>query len=375
MNHEIRTLTGLRGFAALWVALFHFQYADHVIGLNLGAFVNRGYLAVDAFFLLSGLILAHVYGPLFDGEKPWNWAAQRRFLFARFARVYPMHLVVLLAFFALAGVSHLLGNALSGPERYTIKGAYESLLLLHGLGFSDSLVWNDPSWSISAEAFAYTFLFWPCMWLVRRVPGAGILALIALLWGGVLVFAWGQPHGSLDLTWDFGVARIFPEFLAGVWLHRVLAARPLSPEAATACVVAGLGGLVGISALPLMWEALVLPLLCLWLAGLYHGSHSVQAVFGNRIMVWLGRVSYSLYLVHILVRFVAGQALKMAGVTTLSPAMQAGWVGVLLGVSIIVAAAGYYCIEEPARQWLRRRFLRQPSESLRTQESVFSSTS
>ena len=65
----------------------------------------------------------------------------------------------------------------------------------------------------------------------------------------------------------------------------------------------------------------------------------------------------------------------MAGVTTLSPAMQAGWVGVLLGVSIIVAAAGYYCIEEPARQWLRRRFLRQPSESLRAQESVFSSTS
>jgi len=363
MNNEIKTLTGLRGFVAIWVVLLHFQHAEHITALDLGALVSRGYLAVDVFFLLSGLILAHVYGAAFENGQHFSWTTYRHFLFARFARVYPMHLVMLLAFFALVAAASCMGKPLNNPEPYTLKGAYESLLLLHGLGFSDGLVWNDPSWSISAEAFAYVFLFWPAMWLVRRVPGGVVLAIIALLWAGLLVFAWGQPHGSLDLTWNFGVARIFPEFLAGVWLQRVLAARRLSGRAATVCVLVGMAGLIGISFLPLWGEALALPLLCLWLAGLYYGSGPINSVFGNRAMVWLGRVSYSLYLVHIFVRLVGGQALKMAEVITLSPLAQVGWVGVLLAASLLLAAAGFFLIEEPARQWLRRRVLRQSPEN------------
>ena len=357
MNTEIKTLTGLRGFAAIWVVLLHFQHAEHITALDFGAFVSRGYLAVDAFFLLSGLILAHVYSPFFDNGQRWTWTAHRRFLFARFARVYPMHLLMLLAFFALVGVAALVGRSLNNPLPYTFKGAYESLLLLHGLGFSDGLVWNDPSWSVSAEAFAYIVLFWPCMWLVRRVPGAAVLALVLVLWCGVLLFAWGQPQGSLDVTWNFGVARIFPEFLAGVWLQRVLATRQLSGRAATACVVAGLGGLIAISLLPLMYEALVLPVLCLWLTGLYYGSTPVNAVFANPLMVWLGRVSYSLYLVHLFVRLVGREVLNMAGIYALSPLLQAVWLAVLLVISLLAGAAGYYLVEEPARHWLRRRFV------------------
>jgi peptidoglycan/LPS O-acetylase OafA/YrhL len=352
MNGEIRTLTGLRGFAAVWVVLFHVQHAQHVTAFDLGAFIGRGYLAVDAFFVLSGLILAHVYGTAFD--QGWSWSRYRQFLWARFARVYPMHLVMLLAFFALVAVAALVGRTLNDQGAYTLRGALESLFLLHGLGVSERTVWNYPSWSISAEAFAYAVLFWPAMTLMRRLPGGVVMGIIAVLWAGVLAFAWGRPHQSLDLTYDFGVLRIVPEFLAGVWLHRVLARHPVTDLASSLCVLASLGGLLLISQLPLWAEAGVLPCLCLLLAGLYGGSRSVQAVFGNRASVWLGRVSYSMYLVHFFVMLVAGQLLSMAGVDTLPPVLQLGWMSVLLLLAIAGGAVGYYGIEEPARRWLRR---------------------
>ena len=356
MNTEIKALTGLRGFAALWVVLFHMHSADFVTAVDIGNVLGRGYLAVDAFFILSGLILAHVYGPLFDREPGWNWKAQQRFLFARFARVYPMHLCMLLLFFALIAVAALLGHQFRNTAPYTLEGAIESLFLLHGLGFSDRLVWNDPSWSVSAEVFAYVVLFWPFMLLVRRLPGAAVLLLLGLLWSGALLFAWEQPKGSLDVTYHFGVVRIVPEFLAGIFLQRVLSTRTLPAWGATVCAASGIAGIIAIAYLPLVWEALVLPLFCLLLAGLYTGSGPVKAIFANPVSVWLGRISYSVYMVHIFVRLVSGQVLKMAGIESLPTAMQRDWLIALTVASILVGAAGYALVEEPARRWLRRRF-------------------
>jgi len=52
---------------------------------------NRAGLGVDAFFILSGFVLTHAYRQaLEDGQLNY-----RRFLAARFARVYPAHIAVL----------------------------------------------------------------------------------------------------------------------------------------------------------------------------------------------------------------------------------------------------------------------------------------
>ena len=92
----IDSLTSLRGLAALWVVLYHFQ-GDIVTLLPFSKFllpfVVQGHFAVPIFFVLSGFVLTYNYlesmsGSLSRSELVQFWA--RRLL-----RIYPLHLVTL----------------------------------------------------------------------------------------------------------------------------------------------------------------------------------------------------------------------------------------------------------------------------------------
>jgi peptidoglycan/LPS O-acetylase OafA/YrhL len=86
-SHEIRPLTGIRGFAAWLVVLFHF-YAGWVLlvpSLSWGeSLATHGAIGVDLFFILSGFILSYVYRA---GESKLGAAEYGRFLWLRLARI------------------------------------------------------------------------------------------------------------------------------------------------------------------------------------------------------------------------------------------------------------------------------------------------
>ncbi|OYW39182.1 MAG: hypothetical protein B7Z42_06415 [Brevundimonas sp. 12-68-7] len=147
---DLRALTSLRAFLAIGVVLFHYQLQwDPAFGVS--PIIERSRLAVDAFFLLSGFILAHVYGPSFAAGT----FSYRRFIVARLARLYPLHLSV------LAGVTLMvLGAAAAGvrydPSTYTVEGFFKTLFLVQAWFPTDvDYNWSGPSWSLSAEWFAY----------------------------------------------------------------------------------------------------------------------------------------------------------------------------------------------------------------------------
>ena len=97
---EIRSLTGIRGIAALYVVLFHYL-SGRPFTSPLSTFLNHGYLAVDLFFALSGFVLALNYSHLF--ATGLNWPNFLAFLGRRLARIYPLYLVLtLLALIAVA---------------------------------------------------------------------------------------------------------------------------------------------------------------------------------------------------------------------------------------------------------------------------------
>ena len=92
MNRTIPSLTGLRIFAALVVYLSH-------VGVGPGAppalsrFADSGYMGVTLFFVLSGFVLTHRYQAELGSPTARNlWGYCR----ARFARIYPLYLLVLL---------------------------------------------------------------------------------------------------------------------------------------------------------------------------------------------------------------------------------------------------------------------------------------
>ena len=64
-NPQIHALTSLRGIAAWWVVLFHFDtYLLPYIPVAVFQFIAKGYLAVDLFFCLSGFVIFLNYGKL-----------------------------------------------------------------------------------------------------------------------------------------------------------------------------------------------------------------------------------------------------------------------------------------------------------------------
>ncbi len=154
---NIKALTGLRGYAALWVVLSHASFTDS-LSAPLAARLNWGradgvlrheYLAVDLFFVLSGFVLTHAHARELDGGV--DGRSYVRFLLLRLARVYPLHLLALVAAVLIAQVvpSHL---------ENTAGSLVLNILLMSSWGFCSTLSWNGPAWSLSSEWLAYLVL-------------------------------------------------------------------------------------------------------------------------------------------------------------------------------------------------------------------------
>ncbi|MCX8527767.1 MAG: acyltransferase, partial [Candidatus Nanopelagicales bacterium] len=188
MNVFIRQLTGIRFIAAAWVVLYHFQVPLAVVGVlsipGVADVLRVGRLGVDLFFALSGFILTHTYltrlGPALRGRATVD------FWWLRLARVYPVHLVMIviagIAVVAQAKVSH---EDLNRDWLNPIDLG-KNLLLIQEWGPSPQRGWNFVAWSLSMEWLAY--LLFPLLalviWLLYRRAAT---AIIAVLWVAVLV--------------------------------------------------------------------------------------------------------------------------------------------------------------------------------------------
>ncbi len=141
-------LTAARGLLALWVFAYHSNLHLHFAGF--GSLIGRGYLGVDGFFILSGLVLAHRY-PL----PRQRIAAYGHFWWRRLVRLYPTALAMLL----LLGAAYLLARSGGVHPHQALRADGRELvlqlLMRHGGGLSRGWTWNYPSWSISTEWAGY----------------------------------------------------------------------------------------------------------------------------------------------------------------------------------------------------------------------------
>src|ERR1700742_1446435 len=100
MKKEIRSLTGVRGLAALFVACYHFLEPFHPdwppLFLN---FIKHGYNSVDLFFVLSGFVMSLSSKKLFDGGVTGK--GYGTFMKRRFARIFPIYIVLTVLYFIL----------------------------------------------------------------------------------------------------------------------------------------------------------------------------------------------------------------------------------------------------------------------------------
>lgn len=361
---EIAQLTGIRGVAAAWVVLYHFQPQIFALAPELrplSVVFGGGYLAVDLFFVLSGYIIAFQYLQAFPGGRG-DYGA---FVVKRLARIYPLQIVTLALLVALVVGGLVLGVPITPPSSFTVGGAVQDALLERGW-VVPSQGWNFPAWSLSAEWFAY--LLFPLVailvGLLRRrwwlLATGGAACVVAEAAGSALLPGFdGMPHP---------LVRVMVAFVLGALLFA--APRPRIPPAVTAwtAVAAGVVLAVGVPLLPggAPRAAAALVLAGVVVVGLAGGGGPVVRLLAARGPEYAGRISYGVYMIHGIVLMVAtvvlgalALAVPVREVLTWPLVARIGIVLIPLAVSGVAGALLYHLVERPAQRWitgpLRRR--------------------
>jgi len=366
---EIRALTGLRLFAAAWVVAFHFQFTPGVWLSNALTYVRPvigpGSLGVDLFYVLSGFVIALTYLERLGPRLSLRSASA--FLWARVSRIWPVFVVLtnlfgvfLLAKYLWGASGHLTFQTVQ-PELTPGLWLLQMLMVqLWTQPYIDGSSWIGPAWSISAEWLAYVLFPVTALLYFRMAKFPkwllGLLAVVIMLPMALLT---GKPY--FPYSW---LLRIGAGFTSGVLVYltvrhvrlteRLLKGAATLAAAMLAMIFVGLlldggmgdGSQVGIVLLlfPILVGALALSPGC-GVARLLSSEWTVQG----------GRISYSLYLVHMAVFEVVWTAMLHCRAT----------IGVDTPQSIVLALVGLVAafvaahllwryVEEPARAWSRR---------------------
>lgn len=207
-----------RGLAALAILVWHYQHffmaagasgagkdasqLDHTVEPLYGVLFplyEYGFWAVEAFWVISGFVFAHVYA----GKKTTAGA----FAGARFARLYPLHFITLITIgtiqaisFALLGSYQIVGG--NGPVAFA-----QNLLFIGGWGLPRGGNFNGPIWSVSVEIAIYALFFL----IARRVFAFGLLLPVF-----IIVICWCMIHVPGPL-WNFPLCGYF--FFIGVSVY------------------------------------------------------------------------------------------------------------------------------------------------------------
>jgi peptidoglycan/LPS O-acetylase OafA/YrhL len=366
---EIKALTGLRIFAALWVVLFHYRTLMAAVAPDLTSalwpVLTNGALGVDLFFILSGFVLTWNY---IDKMGPsWSTRSTLRFLWLRLARVWPvylvtMHLAALWIIFTL-NVGHVPAD---NANQLTAANYVRQLFLMQlwVQPFFDGTSWDGPAWSISAEWLAY-LMFGVLILVIFRVAHAtrarGLMFLAVAVTLPPVMLMLGT--GLFYTPWSW-LPRIILQFTAGALA--CVAVRKLDPSdrARRAAGVLSLL-LVGVVVGLLYWvethplpdviggagivDLLFVPLVI----SLAIGAGTLPALLSTRFVCYLGQVSFSLYMVHEMVHLSWNWTAQQFELTL------GGTSGKFIVLGLFAAALGagmllFHLVEEPARHWMRR---------------------
>jgi len=204
--------------------------------------------------------------------------------------------------------------------------------------------WNDVAWSVSAEWFAY--VFFPLFVALAPARNRFFAAVLLLVPAAALAMLEWRSGAALSLPG--GLARLIPEFYAGVLLFRLRR----GSNFASLPRVLGLAAL-GVIALGIFVQRDTLTVVGLGLLifALSSDADLVAPLLALRPIVYLGEISYCLYMVQRFPMEGLSLARKASAALAGSPLMQ---LILLLAVLLAVSHWAHRFIELPGRKWLRR---------------------
>jgi peptidoglycan/LPS O-acetylase OafA/YrhL len=372
---KIPALTGLRAVAAFWVLMLH--YGEAVTSAWPQTFrriFSSGFIGVDLFFVLSGFILSWNY---LSDDRSLN-VSRGEFWRARAARILPVYYATLALGLPIFLLMQFQDGVTPATIRSSIVTSMTALSLTQSWVSPFSYLWNNPGWSLSVEVFLYLSFPFVARWLVGK-PLARVVRSAAILYGvtiaAAVVFTVTHPHPFVwkwETSPDFCIwvswlgsnpAVHFHELLMGsvafLWLREEQSGirnEFLSgPRAVWISSVLLIVLLAWRGPMPFM-AALVgaySPLFTLLIYGLAKQQGLAAKILSTRTFVFLGEISFSLYLTHLIVWW------NVEGHNREHPYIKQGSAlnfFVCLAISLAISMLLYRFVEVPYRQTLKKRW-------------------
>lgn len=360
-GEKFPALTGVRAIAAYLVFLHHYTPFASAMPTPLRDFLSECHVGVTLFYVLSGFLITYNY---------WDRAQQGltksfwiQYMGRRIARIYPLYLFLLALTFLRPSLLGL-GDAPSLAElllNVTLLKGFFSVFAFTGIA---------PSWSLTIEETFY--LLAPFIFVLVRKFGYVFVQVLLYGIGGLLLLVGSMSrfYGFFD-SFHFVVLYTFFgrsfEFLIGVALARTLLTRPkvFAPSGKVSLTLLGvlgctlvvyclsvlrIGNTMGLyHPIGMALNNVVLPITtCVLFQGLISESTMVSRMLSSRFFVFLGRASYSFYLVHY------GFIPLLVILPRLTISNDILRLGVLFLLVNVVSAFLFLSVEHPANQVIRR---------------------
>ncbi len=322
---EFSNLDWVRFFLAVYILIYHTwrEYSIFNGHSEIYSFLGLGNMATSIFFVLSGFLLTHVY----VAENKEIKINKQSFWIARFSTLYPLHIIGLIftlpsAISALVHQGGIEVSLQSGDISTRILGPVETLLVLMShLTLTHAwnpfyLIFNIPSWSLSALLFFYLIFPYAAPRLVNmKYPYAGLLVLGSLFTvPGAISEAYEFTGMVADGVLHRNPVIRLPLFLAGILLCAIYRRRtavvwsPIEKKVYTSILWAMIVGTIFVAAYfyvpgtenryPLIRNGLYFPaaLAVVWLATRENNQ------IGDWSRKWsarLGKASLSIFMLHL----------------------------------------------------------------------------
>jgi peptidoglycan/LPS O-acetylase OafA/YrhL len=335
-------LTGLRFFLALWVILHHLtgpgqklEATALLLPHGLFTLIRGGYQAVTTFFVLSGFVLTRSYAETF-----WTRQNTLRYGLGRIARVYPVYLFSLVMVAPFIWVDRTPGKAGYLIAHFALVQSWLGAIPVN---------WNTPAWSLSCEMFFYA-MFPLAALFIRRTGWRGVAIAAAI---ACCLTRWMWAAGVSD---NIKPLVHLSDFLMGITAACAygLLMRRDRPPRGWWLYIPGFLGAASLIAYPgvlpefIDLNSALRPMNALLLIGLAIGGGPMARFLSTRVLVYLGKSSYAMYILHVpILWWCLRYSMEFPPLA---------YIGVVIAISAMV----YGVLEEPANRRLRS-YLRDPA--------------
>jgi peptidoglycan/LPS O-acetylase OafA/YrhL len=299
MQIKILPLEGLRGIAAVSVALFHFRINSHISG----SYISNSHVFVQMFFILSGFIMSMAYL-----DKINDLSTLLKFQTRRLLRLYPLHFITLFAWLGIETLKLIVEikfDLIANTPAFSVNDFLSFILNIFLLQdwVQSQLTWNQPSWSISAEF--YTYLMFGTVLLISRKHSSIslIISLLILVVSIIILFFCKHIPALSAFTCVYS-------FFLGTVFHKIFTILPYKNVSIVYTIgswvslVFSVYVIVTFQTFSNFFQVLVPAVLfgtTILMVSAANQTGYLALVLGNKYLVFLGTVSYGIYMIHSIV--------------------------------------------------------------------------